>query len=126
MARRSRNILALVLVTVLVIGLGRAASAQTKPEGEFRFAVYVTIAPAWLDPAEVVGVLTPFWVLYALHDALVKPMPGNHLTPSLAESWTVSQDQKAYEFKLRPNLKFHNGDPFTAEDVKPSYGSCLN
>ena len=59
MARRSRNVLALVLVTVLVIGLGRSASAQTKPEGEFRFAVYVTIAPAWFDPAEVVGVLTP-------------------------------------------------------------------
>ena len=121
MARRSRNVLALALVTALVIGLTGAAGAQTKPEGEFRFAVYVTIAPAWLDPAEVVGVLTPFWVMYALHDALVKPMPGNHLTPSLAESWTVSQDQKAYEFKLRPNLKFHNGDPFTAEDVKFSF-----
>ena len=37
---------------------------------------------------------------------------------SLAESWTVSDDQRVYEFKLREGLTFHNGDPFTAEDVK--------
>jgi peptide/nickel transport system substrate-binding protein len=86
-----------------------------------RWALYVTVPPAWFDPGEVVGVITPFWVLYALHDALVKPMPGNHLTPSLAESWTVSPDQTVYEFKLREGLKFHNGDAFTAEDVKFSF-----
>ena len=56
-----------------------------------------------------------------MHDALVKPMPGNLMAPSLAESWTVSADQKTYEFKLREGLKFHNGDPFTAEDVKFSF-----
>jgi peptide/nickel transport system substrate-binding protein len=56
-----------------------------------------------------------------MHDALVKPMPGNLMTPSLAESWTMSADQRVYEFKLREGLKFHNGDPFTAEDVKFSF-----
>src|SRR6185295_13285329 len=80
-----------------------------------------TLAPQWLDPAEVQGQITPFWVLYAVHDALVKPMPGNLMTPSLAESWTVSPDGRVYEFKLREGLKFHNGDPFTAEDVKFSF-----
>src|SRR6266850_77042 len=113
-------VLAIVLLGVLAVG-PTSAAAQTKPEGEMRWALYVTLAPAWFDPAEVVGVLTPFWVLYAMHDALVKPMPGNHLTPSLAESWTVSPDQRVYEFKLRQGLKFHNGDPFTAEDVKFSF-----
>ena len=48
-------------------------------------------------------------------------MPGNLMTPSLAESWTVSADQRIYEFKLREGLKFHNGDPFTAEDVRFSF-----
>ena len=86
-----------------------------------RWALYVTLPSAWFDPAEVVGVLTPFWVLYALHDALVKPMPGNPMAPSLAESWTVSADQTAYEFTLRAGVKFHNGDPFSAEDVKFSF-----
>ena len=41
--------------------------------------------------------------------------------PSLAEAWSESEDSLTYEFKLRPNLKFHNGDPVTAEDVKFSY-----
>jgi ABC-type transport system substrate-binding protein len=87
-----------------------------------RWALYVTFAPAWLDPGEVaVAGMTPFWLLCALHDALIKPMPGNPMAPSLAESWTVSPDQKVYEFKLREGLKFHNGDSFTAEDVKFSF-----
>ena len=111
---------------VLLAGFSADAAAQsrpapqTKPEGEMRWALYVTLSPVWFDPGEFQG-LTAFWVLYAIHDALVKPMPGNLMTPSLAESWTVSPDQKAYEFKLREGLKFHNGDPFTAEDVKFSF-----
>jgi len=96
-------------------------ASSTKPDGEMRWAIYVTLAPQWFDPAEVLGQITPFWVLYAMHDALVKPMPGNLMMPSLAESWTVSADQRVYEFKLREGLKFHNGDPFTAEDVKFSF-----
>src|SRR5262245_41780817 len=111
-----------LLCALLTASLIYPAAAQTKPEGEMRWALYVTVAPAWYDPGEsVVGVITPFWVLYALHDALVKPMPGNLMTPSLAESWTLSEDQKVYEFKLREGVKFHNGDPFTAEDVKFSF-----
>ena len=110
-----------LLLVLAVAGSAAPAAAQTKPDGELRYAVYVTLAPAWFDPAEVIGVLTPFWIMYGMHDALVKPMPGNLLAPSLAESWTVSPDQRTYEFKLRPGLKFHNGDPFTAEDVKFSF-----
>ena len=114
-------IAALLLVTVPTTSLAQARPAP-KPEGEMRWALYVTLAPAWFDPGEVgSSFLTPFWVLYAMHDALVKPMPGNLMAPSLAESWTVSADQKTYDFKLREGLKFHNGDPFTAEDVKFSF-----
>ncbi len=119
---RAKRSVGLALSWVLLAGApSDDAAAQAKPDGEMRWALYVTLSPAWFDPGEVVGVLTPFWVLYALHDALVKPMPGNHLTPSLAESWTLSPDQRVYEFKLREALRFHNGDPFTAEDVKWSF-----
>ena len=117
----------LVMVALIVAAFVGETAAQprttpaAKPEGEMRWALYVTLAPSWFDPAETTGQLTPFWVLYALHDALVKPMPGNHMTPSLAESWTVAPDGRAYEFKLREGVKFHNGDPFTAEDVKFSF-----
>ena len=49
-------------------------------------------APAWFDPAETPGIVTPFMLLYALHDGLVKPMPGNPAEPCLAESYTASAD----------------------------------
>ncbi len=113
--------LLLILAVSIWFGATAPTAAQTKPEGEMRFAFYVTISPVWFDPGEVTGFITPFWTLWALHDALVKTMPGKPMAPSLAESWTVSTDGKTYDFKLRPNLKFHNGDPFTAEDVKFSF-----
>jgi peptide/nickel transport system substrate-binding protein len=119
--RGLRVALGIVLCALWRPGFSQLAAAQAKPEGEMRWALYVTLPPAWFDPGEVVGVITPFWVLYALHDALVKPMPGNHLAASLAESWTLSPDRRVYEFKLREGLQFHNGDPFTAEDVKFSF-----
>jgi peptide/nickel transport system substrate-binding protein len=125
---RNLALAAILGVAMSVGGAGSALTqakpegAQVKPEGEMRFAVYVTIAPAWLDPGETgPGNLTPFWMMYALHDALVKPMPGNHMAPSLAESWSESPDKLVYEFKLRHGVKFHNGDPFTADDVKFSF-----
>src|SRR5436190_1726862 len=107
-------------LALTLVGTAPAAS-QPKPEGEMRWALYVTLAPLWFDPGEVAGQITPFWVLYAIHDALVKPMPGNLMTPSLAETWSMSADGRVYEFKLREGVQFHNGDPFTAEDVKFSF-----
>src|SRR5215831_13501071 len=119
--KRSFVVVVIGLVCALLVGgLAARATGQAKPEGEMRWALYVTLSPVWFDPAESAG-LTPFWVLYAIHDAMVKPMPGNLMTPSLAESYTVSADQRVYEFKLREGLRFHNGDPFTAEDVKFSF-----
>ena len=97
--------------------LGTAAAA----EGQMAWAVHVTLAPRWLDPAETESAITPFMVLYAIHDALVKPMPAGLTTPSLAESWSVSSDGTSYEFLLRQGARFHNGDPVTAEDVKFSF-----
>ncbi len=59
--------------------------------------------------------------LYAMHDALVKFMPGAPQGKSLAESWLVSKDGLVYEFVLRKGVTFHNGDPVTADDVKFSF-----
>src|SRR5438477_1308779 len=116
--------LAASIVLVAVVGVGLAtgrSAAQGPPEGQLTVAFDASIAPTFLDPAETPGIGTPFVFLYALHDALIKPMPGDDMAPSLATSWKESPDGLTYEFKLREGLKFHNGDPFTAEDVKFSF-----
>jgi peptide/nickel transport system substrate-binding protein len=109
----------MVLVSFFVLaGWYGSADAQGQPDGQLTVAFDASIAPAFLDPAETPGIGTPFVFLYAMHDALIKPLPGNDMAPCLAESWKESPDGLVYEFKLRPGLKFHNGDPFTADDVK--------
>jgi peptide/nickel transport system substrate-binding protein len=114
-----RHALALAVLALMVgaPGLARAAS----PEGQLTWGVHISLAPTWFDPAETPGIITPFMVMYALHDAMVKPMPGQPLAPSLAESWSLSDDGLTYEFVLRKGAKFHNGDAVTAEDVKFSF-----
>jgi len=98
-----------------------ASPVAAAPEGTMTWGLHVTLAAKWLDPAETEAFINPFMVLYAIHDALVKPMPAGDSTPSLAESWTMSKDGLTYEFVLRKGVKFHNGDPVTAEDVKFSF-----
>ena len=114
----SRVVIAFV-ATLLLLGIARPATAA--PEGTMTWGVHITLASRWLDPAETEGIITPFMVLYALHDALVKPMPAGINTPSLAESFTQSRDGLTYEFAIRKGVKFHNGEPVTAADVKFSF-----
>src|SRR5271166_1570326 len=116
---RRRDVLA-VTALGLVAGAPRTSFAVT-PAGQLIWGVHISLAPTWFDPAETPGLITPFMVLYALHDAMVKPMPGQPLAPCLAESWSASEDGLTYEFVLRNGAKFHNGDPVTAEDVKFSF-----
>ena len=107
------------MVGIMVTCLAGDATAQRPPEGQLIIALTSSIAPAFFDPSE--PGLTPLAFLYALHDALFKPLPGNPMAPALATSWTESPDGLVYEFTLRAGLTFHNGDPFTAEDVKFSF-----
>src|SRR6195256_4986254 len=116
---RSLWLIILLFVTILIIPSSPSLAA-TDP-GTLSIGIHVTLVSRWLDPGETEALITPFMVLYFLHDALVKPMPGSINAPSLAESWTTSKDGLTYEFVLRKNVKFHNGDPVTAEDVKFSY-----
>src|SRR5437879_119839 len=110
-----------LIVLFLVVFAGVRAPAAAPPEGQLTWPVHVSLAPTWFDPAETPGILTPFMVLYALHDALVKPMPGKPMAPSLAESWTASADGLTYEFVLRQGVRFHNGELLAADDVKFSF-----
>src|SRR6478609_4490293 len=108
-----------------VLGFSAAAAmgvlpdaAWAAPDGQLTIASHVSLAPTWFDPAETAGIITPFMMLYALHDAMVKAMPGKPMAPCLAEAWTAAPDGLSYAFTLRKRVLFHNGDPVTADDVK--------
>jgi peptide/nickel transport system substrate-binding protein len=115
--RRRAVVIALALSCLFAISEARAEG----PAGQMTWGLHFSPAPALFEPAETPGLITPFLFLYAMHDALLKPMPGKAMAPSLAESWSVSPDGLVYEFVLRKGPRFHNGDPVTAEDVKFSF-----
>jgi peptide/nickel transport system substrate-binding protein len=112
----------LLVATLVVTGLFGVARAQRSPEGQLVLSFALSVLPTYLDPAEATQPIAAASCLYALHDALIKPLPGNPMAPALAESWTESPDGLVYDFTLREGVTFHNGDPFTAEDVKFSFG----
>jgi peptide/nickel transport system substrate-binding protein len=117
---RSARWRALVLAAGVVLASVTSSHAASPP-GTMTWALHVTLASQWLDPGETAALASPYMILYAVHDAVVKPLPAGRNSPSLAESWTVSKDGLTYDFVLRRGLTFHNGDPVTAEDVKFSY-----
>src|SRR5438876_4219242 len=74
------------LLTVTALGAVAGAPAIARaagPQGQLTWGIHVSLAPTWFDPAETPGLITPYMVLYALQDAMVKPMPGKALAPSL-------------------------------------------
>jgi peptide/nickel transport system substrate-binding protein len=118
MTRREMLALAAFGLASNLPGLARAAA----PQGQLTYGVHVSLAPTWFDPAEASGIITPFMIFYALHDGMVKPLPGERLAPSLAESVVAAPDGLSYDLVLRDGAKFHNGDPVAADDVKFSFG----
>jgi len=88
-------------ICVVLALLAVAAPAAAAPEGQLTWGVHISLAPTWFDPAETLGIITPFMVMYAVHDALAKAMPGNPTAPSLAESWQMSG---SYVYGTYPDL----------------------
>jgi peptide/nickel transport system substrate-binding protein len=108
----------LLFLMVLTIGISSGAAAS---EGQMTWGLHFSPTPTWFDPAEMSATVASYNSLYALHDAMTRPSPGQPMAPSLAESWSASPDGLVYEFVLRKGVRFHNGDPVTVEDVKFSF-----
>src|SRR6516225_1052263 len=100
----AKSLYLLALAAVLLV---TGAPGAADPRERLTWGVHVSLAPTWFDPAETQAIAVPYMVMYALHDAMVKAMPGQPLAPSLAESWAGSNDGLTYEFVLREGTKFH-------------------
>ncbi len=82
--------------------------------------------PDSLDPHFTSGTLT-FQVCKSIYDTLAEPEPGSgKIIPALAESWSVSDDNLSWTFKLKSSVKFHNGETLTSADVKASFDRVRN
>ena len=103
--------IAAALALALLPGAALSAAKDTVILG-------MTLEPPGLDPttgaAAAIGEVTH----YNIYEGLAKIEENGSVTPLLAESWSVSSDQKTYTFKLRPGVKFQNGEPLTSADVK--------
>jgi len=111
----------IVLAILGILHLSPPGICAAPPQGVLKEAIHWALSADWFDPSLGPPGTLGYLPLQFFHDALVKPMPEGIYTPCLAESYSVSQDSKIYEFKLRQGVKFHNGDTMTAEDVVFSY-----
>lgn len=118
-----KGVAALLLAMAAAFGLAAPAAAQTPPNV---LVVGQIAEPKSLDPA-VDTAVNDFRILVNVYDGLVRYKPGTlTVEPALATSWTISPDGKTYTFKLRKDVKFHDGTPFNAEAVKFNFDRMLD
>ncbi len=98
-------------VTTTVATTAPEASAVTEAR------IGLQLEPPTLDLTASPAAAIPQVLLYNVYETLVRLQPDGSITPLLAESWDISDDGLTYTFNLRSGVTFHNGDPFTADDV---------
>lgn len=102
---------------------GAAGQPSAVQGGTFTYAL--AGSPSGLDP-NVVPAALDYRVMRSIYDSLVVQLPDQSIKPWLAEEWTVSPDGKEYTFKLRKDVKFHDGTPFNAAAVKANFDRIVN
>ncbi|NEU65214.1 ABC transporter substrate-binding protein [Paenibacillus sp. ALJ109b] len=121
--------MALAAVLVLVLsGCGAAGNSNSAVQasggeqaagqaegGNLTYAL--ATSPDTLDPHRS-GLAVTVRAIRTIYDNLVVQLPDGSIKPWLAKEWSVSEDGKSYTFKLREDVKFHDGTPFNADAVK--------
>src|SRR5687768_5206174 len=115
--RRRVHLLYLLFAFVLLCGLAPLASARDLVIGQGTDA-------SLLDPHYSTSA-SDINVFFNLYDNLVMRDENLNLTPGLATSWKLVDD-KTWHFKLREGVVFHNGDRFSADDVKFSLDRAIS
>jgi peptide/nickel transport system substrate-binding protein len=112
MRRVSRLALSLGLAVLASTGLAFAKDSVT---------IGTVLEPPGLDPTSAPAASIGQVTHYTIFEGLTKINEDFSVTPMLAESWTFSPDLKTLTFKLKPDVKFQDGEPFSSADVKFSF-----
>ena len=104
------------VLSAVRLGAGGAAFAQGAAGGHLKAGWAGVGEIRTLDPAQINQVLE-FQIASNVLGGLTHITPDLVAEGDLATDWTVSDDGKTYTFNLRKGVTFHNGDPFTADDV---------
>jgi len=118
MIRRRTALTASLGATLAATLSPSAALAQTRKD---TLTLAMTLEPPGLDPTAGAASAIAEVVQYNVLETLVKIRADSSIAPLLAQSWTVTPDNKTWAFKLRPDVKFHNGEPFSAATVKYAF-----
>lgn len=117
------TLLFMALLTAVLSGCagGTGTSSGDNPSKEHKSSVVVGIQQDIdsLDPHKATAAGTKE-ILFNIFEGLVKPDENGNLIGAVASDYSVSEDGLEYTFTLRENVKFHNGNAVTAEDVKYS------
>jgi peptide/nickel transport system substrate-binding protein len=109
----------------LDLARARAASAQGTPKQGGMLVAAAEIDPISLDP-HTNSNFSAMQAFDHIYESLTMYDEKTNIVPALATSWEITNGGKTYTFKLRPNVKFHNGQTMTAEDVKYSIDRVLD
>jgi len=104
----------------LLPGTGVGAARAAQKGGHLRAAWASVSEILTLDPARINEVLE-FQITSNVLSGLTHIDTNLIAQPDLAADWTISDDGKEFTFNLREGVRFHNGDPFTADDVVFTY-----
>ncbi len=108
----------LCVLATLSIALCGCAGGKTNASSQIVVGIAQDLEDS-LDPHKAVAAGTKE-ILFNVFEGLLKPDADGNIVPAVAESYEVSGDGLSYHFILRSNVKFHNGNPVTADDVKYS------
>lgn len=127
MAKAKKNIFFVIFLGIacIVYIIFREKVGSTSPTTEKVFKAYLTSEPSNLDPAKGTDVNEGI-IQSKVFDGLVMYDENMNIVGNLAESWDISADGKIYTFRLKRNIKFHNGQDFTAKDVVFSFERLLD
>jgi len=111
-----KKLLLISMILALIVPVNWASAATPQKGGNL--VVCQPAEPPGLDPTANTAAAIDRVVYANIYEGLVKVDRNGQFIPGLATSWQVSPDGKTYTFNLRKGVKFHNGEPFSAQDAK--------